>query len=253
MSNDHLASKNPAETGRHHRTDIEGMRALAIGAVLFYHARIPGFEGGYVGVDVFFVISGFLITGAMVRELESSGSVSLAGFWARRAKRLLPAALLALAGAAVISWAWLPITERATFGGDIIAAASYVVNWRFSARSVDYLAEDVGVSPVQHFWSLAVEEQFYIVWPILFLCAVAFARRMGRPRMTSIGITLGLLSVASLVWSIISTAADPPAAFFSTPTRLWEMGAGGFLRSSGLGSRCFRDGCRRSPGGSDWL
>ena len=205
------------------------MRALAIGAVLLYHAGIPGFEGGYVGVDVFFVISGFLITSAMLRELESTDSLSLTGFWARRAKRLLPAALFALAGAALISWAWLPITQRETFGGDIIAAATYVVNWRFSARSVDYLAEDVGVSPVQHFWSLAVEEQFYIVWPILFLVAVAVAKPTGIRRQAVIGAMIVVASVASLLWSITSTSSDPSTAFFSTLTRVWELGAGAGL------------------------
>ncbi|MEM9464949.1 MAG: acyltransferase family protein [Actinomycetota bacterium] len=211
------------------RLDIEGMRAIAIGAVLLYHAGIPGFAGGYVGVDVFFVISGFLITGAMTREIESTGSLSLGQFWARRAKRLLPAALLALAGSAVIAWTWMPVTQRETFGGDIIAAATYVVNWRFGARSVDYLAEDVGASPVQHFWSLAVEEQFYIVWPILVVLALALATKLNRSRTGSLLVVILSVCAASLWWSIVSTADDPSVAFFSTFTRLWELGIGAAL------------------------
>jgi len=127
------------------RPDIEGLRAVAILLVLAYHAGLP-VSGGYVGVDVFFVISGFLISGLLVREVESTGSISLLAFYARRAKRLLPAACVTLVFAAGLT-AWLaPATQRGVFGLDVVAAAAYFVNWRFAARSVDYLAQDVGRS-----------------------------------------------------------------------------------------------------------
>lgn len=134
------------------RPDIEGLRAVAVGLVLLYHAGVDHFAGGFVGVDVFFVISGFLITGLIVREIERTGRLSLLSFYARRAERLLPASSLVLVFSAVVAYALLPVTQRAIFGGDVVAASLYVVNWVFANRSVDYLAEGVAVSPVQHFW-----------------------------------------------------------------------------------------------------
>lgn len=208
------------------RPDVEGMRAVAVWLVLLYHAGFPFLRGGYVGVDVFFVISGFLITGMLVREVQRDGRVSLARFYARRAKRLLPAAALVLVVTALMTWLFLPITDRRTFGGDIVAAALYAVNWRFADRSVDYLAEDVGISPVQHFWSLAVEEQFYIVWPLLLVLVAWWVRRTGRSVRATMGVGLAVIAVPSLLWSITMTADQPAAAFFVSTTRLWELAIG---------------------------
>ena len=205
------------------------MRAIAILLVLLYHANVPGFEGGYVGVDMFFVISGFLITGTMLREIETTNAFSLSRFWARRAKRLLPAAFLALAGSAVITWLWLPVTQREVFGGDIIAASLYVVNWRLGDRSVDYLAEDVGSSPVQHFWSLAVEEQFYIAWPLFIVVALLVASRLRISRTAAVTGVVLVASGISFWWSVTSTRTEPAVAFFSTLTRFWELGIGAGL------------------------
>lgn len=207
------------------RPDIEGLRAVAVGLVLLYHAGVDHFAGGFVGVDVFFVISGFLITGLIVREIERTGRLSLLNFYARRAKRLLPASSLVLVFSAVVAYALLPVTQRTIFGGDVVAASLYVVNWVFANRSVDYLAEGVAVSPVQHFWSLAIEEQFYIVWPLLIVLGVLVARHRGvRLRPT---LALGLVAVVlpSLIWSIHVSGATPTAFFVST-TRLWELGVG---------------------------
>ncbi|GAA2244212.1 SGNH hydrolase domain-containing protein [Promicromonospora sukumoe] len=211
------------------RPDIEGLRAVAIGAVLIYHAGLPFLPGGFIGVDIFFVISGFLITGLLVREVERTGRVSLTQFYARRAKRLLPATALVLTATAAIVWFTSSVTEWRTFGGDIVAAAAYVVNWRLADRSVDYLAEGTTASPVQHFWSLAVEEQFYIVWPLLLVLVTLLVRRTGFKVRPLMGIGLAVIVVPSFVWSVLLTNSNQATAFFVTTTRLWELGIGALV------------------------
>jgi peptidoglycan/LPS O-acetylase OafA/YrhL len=154
------AAAHPAEgepRSSRFRGDVEGLRAVAVGLVLLYHAGLPFIHGGFVGVDVFFVISGFLITTQLVSEVDRTGSVSLVRFYARRAKRLLPAAGVVLVVTTLLTWWFIPDTRWKEIGGDIVGSALYVVNWRLAGRSVDYLAEDSQPSPVQHFWSLAVE------------------------------------------------------------------------------------------------
>jgi peptidoglycan/LPS O-acetylase OafA/YrhL len=221
-----------------HRTDIEGLRALAVGLVLLYHAQVPLFGGGFVGVDVFFVISGFLITSSLLREVERTGTIRMAAFYARRARRLLPASALVLVSTAAAVRLLLPATTWRDFGGDIAASAGYAINWRLAWRSVDYLAEDVIASPVQHFWSLAIEEQFYFVWPLLLLAAAVIARRCGWRAPAVMTATLVLVVIVpSLVWSVIQTAANPTLAFFDTGTRMWELGAGGLVAVMGLRQR----------------
>ena len=165
------STKHPdeAEAGRRFRPDIEGLRAVAIVAVLLCHAGVPFLAGGYVGVDVFFVISGFLITRLLLGELDRSGTISLRGFYARRAKRLLPLSAVLLAAVGVLSMILLSPLRDTEVAGDIIASALYVANWHFAAQSVDYFAQGLEPSPVLHLWSLAIEEQFYLVWPGLML------------------------------------------------------------------------------------
>jgi len=216
----------PARPEHGFRPDIEGLRAIAVVSVLIYHAGLVWTPGGYVGVDVFFVISGFLITSLMVREVERRGRLSLADFWARRARRLLPASALVLAFSAVVAYAWLPVTSRRDFGGDIVAAALYVVNWRLGSREVDYLAENVGASPVQHYWSLAVEEQFYIVWPLIVALVVLLVRSHRR---LALSLVVGALSVASFVYTLSFAVEQPGLAFFFSTTRIWELGVGALL------------------------
>lgn len=211
------------------RTDIEGLRALAIGLVLIYHAGITFLPGGFIGVDVFFVLSGFLITGILVKEVERTGRISLGGFYARRARRLLPAAALALVATAILTWLTASVVEWQTIGWDIASAAVYVVNWRLADRSVDYLAEGIGASPVQHFWSLAVEEQFYIVWPLLLLAVAAVVRVRRLPVRPLMALALTLIVAPSLIWSVVASGATPESAFFVTTTRLWELGIGGLV------------------------
>ncbi|UJH70057.1 acyltransferase [Ornithinimicrobium sp. INDO-MA30-4] len=149
------------------RPDIEGLRAISVLAVVWWHAGIGWLPGGYIGVDVFFVISGYLMTSVLFREAQLHGSVSMSKFYARRARRLLPAALAALSGTALLTVILLPPQRWASIGADIVASAGYVVNWRLAGGAVDYLSQDDPPSPLQHFWSLAVEEQFYFVWPLL--------------------------------------------------------------------------------------
>jgi peptidoglycan/LPS O-acetylase OafA/YrhL len=211
------------------RLDIEGMRTIAVGSVLAFHAGLPWFTGGFVGVDVFFVLSGFLITGLLAREVARTGKVRITNFWARRIKRLLPASATVLAFSALVTYVWLPITQRQDFGGDIVSAAMYVVNWRLADRSVDYLAEDIGASPVQHYWSLSVEEQFYVVWPLLMLVVALVAAR--RWKLGAFGV-LGLVTVASFAYSVQQSHTNPGTAFFVSTTRIWELGIGALLALS---------------------
>jgi len=223
----------PAGTHPGFRPDVEGLRAVAIGTVLLYHAGVPFVPGGFVGVDVFFVVSGFLITGLLVREAERTGRVSLARFYARRVRRLLPAAALVLVVTSALVATLASVVDRRTFGGDVVAAAAYLVNWRLADRSVDYLAEGVGVSPVQHFWSLAVEEQFYVLWPLLVVGATLLAARTRVRARTATVVALVAVVVPSFLWSVALTGSDPARAFFVTPTRLWELGLGGLLALGG--------------------
>ncbi|WP_193606618.1 acyltransferase family protein [Nocardioides lijunqiniae] len=211
---------------RSFRPDIEGLRAVAVLSVLIYHADLVWVPGGYVGVDVFFVISGFLITSLMVREVERRGRLGLADFWARRARRLLPASTVVLVFSAVVALVCLPVNTRKDFGGDIVSAALYVVNWRLGAREVDYLAENVSASPVQHYWSLAVEEQFYIVWPLLIAALVALVRTRWRAALL---VGIAAVTVASFVFTLSYTADQPGLAFFVSTTRVWELGIGALL------------------------
>ena len=223
---DEPPSRSEATPGRGFRGDVEGLRAVAVGLVLLYHAGLSLVPGGFVGVDVFFVISGFLITGLLVKELRKTGRISLAGFYARRAKRLLPATAVVLISTAVLVLMFVPKIHWTEIGGDIVASALYVVNWRLANRSVDYLAEDSGASPLQHFWSLAVEEQYYLVWPVLILLATLWVRRRGRPMTGALWLGLAVIGLPSLAWSIYQTAYEPARAFFITTTRMWELAVG---------------------------
>ena len=211
------------------RRDVQGLRAVAVLLVLAFHAGLP-VPGGFVGVDVFFVLSGFLITGLVADEVARTGRLRLARFYARRARRLLPAAALTLTAVVVATALWLPVTRWRDVAGDVVATSLYVVNWRLADRSVDYLAQDAAASPVQHFWSLAVEEQFYVVWPVLVVALVALARLRGR-LVSRRALVVGVLGVGgvSLAWSVWLTAADPSRAYFVTTTRAWELAAGGLL------------------------
>jgi len=225
-----VTSASPPRSTAVVRPEIQALRALAVGIVVVYHLWPSRLPGGFVGVDVFFAISGFLITAHLLREAVSTGRVSLPQFWARRARRLLPASLLVLVASAVATLVWVPAAQWVQFFREIAASALYVQNWELATNAVDYLAADNDPSPVQHYWSLSAEEQFYIVWPILILIALWFAsKRSATAKRIAIGVVLGVVVVASLALSIWMTETNPAQAYFVTPTRAWEFGLGGLL------------------------
>jgi peptidoglycan/LPS O-acetylase OafA/YrhL len=207
------------------RPDIQGLRALAVGLVLLYHLWPNRLPGGFVGVDVFFVISGFLIGGHLLAEAEGTGRVRLGRFWARRARRLLPASLLVLLFVAVATAALAPTSAKSDFHHQVVGSVFYVQNWVLAQQAVDYLAIGDVPSPVQHYWSLAVEEQLYIGLPLV-LAAVLWLT--GRRRAALVAV-LGVLCLLSFAWSVLSTQSDPGIAYFSTLTRAWEFLAGSLL------------------------
>ena len=211
------------------RGDIEGLRAIAVLAVLAYHAKLGPFHGGYIGVDVFFVISGYLITSLLLRDLAASGAKALPTFWARRARRLLPGSFVVLVATLVVGrWVLDPLAQRDLMR-DGLAATTFTVNIVFAHRQNDYLAAQLAPSPLLHFWSLALEEQFYIGWPILLLAATAVRRRL---RWFPAAL-IGSLLVMSLVLCIRLTPHHQPASFFLLPTRAWELLAGASLAVAG--------------------
>jgi peptidoglycan/LPS O-acetylase OafA/YrhL len=207
------------------RPDLEGLRGIAVLLVLVYHAGVPGLTGGYVGVDVFFVLSGFLITGLLVRELQRTGTVSLPAFYARRARRLLPAAAVCLLVTVAVSAVVLPPLRVPDVTADGIAAALYASNLRFAFEATDYLRAEGAPSPLLHYWSLGVEEQFYVFWPALLLLATRRAADIVRRVAIVAAVVLGL----SLLLSLWLTTANAPWAFYSLPTRAWELGIGALL------------------------
>jgi peptidoglycan/LPS O-acetylase OafA/YrhL len=197
-------------------------------SVVLFHAGLRAVPGGYVGVDVFFVISGFLITGNILRRLDDR-AFTLSGFYANRARRLVPAAFVTIATTCLLAYLILPATRFAQTAHDGLASALYVENWRLAARSVDYLAQGAGASPFQHFWSLGVEEQYYLLWPLLILVGIRVATRFHRSRRVGIGVALGVVLVASFTYSLIYTASHPSEAYYVTTTRMWELSVGGAL------------------------
>ncbi|MGQ0619449.1 MAG: acyltransferase family protein [Panacagrimonas sp.] len=219
-------SRSAGEAASAFRPDIEGLRAVAILLVVAYHAGLSWVPGGYVGVDVFFVVSGYLITGLLVREIETTGRLDFARFYARRARRLLPAAVLVvLVTLLAANFVYSPNELRA-LANSAIAMSLYVSNLWFARGSTDYLAADEARNALLHSWSLSVEEQFYLVWPIFIFLAYRGLRAGTRHRTRLIVAMagLGLLSLIACIWL---TRQAQPWAFFASPTRGWEFAAGG--------------------------
>lgn len=213
---------------RSFRPDIQGLRAIAVLLVVLYHAGVPGINGGYVGVDVFFVISGFLITGKLVREADATGRISFLSFYTGRIRRLLPAAAIVVVVTLGAARLWGSVFQIRSTGWDAILTAVYGINYRLAENGVNYQQQQTGgpESPLQHFWSLAVAEQFYVLWPLLIaLCVLA-----GRRRLHGVLTTVLIAAcAASLYLSITVTATDAPMAYFSIQTRAWELGVGALL------------------------
>lgn len=204
-----------------YRRDIDGLRCLAVLPVVLGHAGLPGFSGGFVGVDIFFVISGYLITGILVKEISTS-TFSIAHFYERRVRRILPALFAVLAVCIAFGWFSLPPDRYESLSKSALATLFFISNIWFWRKTGDYFGPSAELEPLLHTWSLAVEEQFYIVFP-LFLWLVA-----ARGRVAMIA-TILFVSLASLSLSIWATAAEPVANFFLTPTRVWELGLGALL------------------------
>jgi peptidoglycan/LPS O-acetylase OafA/YrhL len=237
-----------SESGPAFRSDVQGMRAVAVLAVIAAHSSTPGFGGGFVGVDVFFVLSGYLITRLILTSIESDGRFRIGAFYARRARRIVPAATVVLAVTVVASVVYLNFLDVIDATRDATWAAFFGANIRFATEGVDYFALEDSPSPVQHYWSLAVEEQFYVVWPLLVALAVLLTRGFRRRRVDKPGedgearetgqrvrrtapvktmLLLALLGGgASLAWSVHRTVVEPTSAYFSTFTRAWELAAG---------------------------
>ena len=206
------------------RPDLQGIRAIAVVLIVLFHAGVPGLSGGYIGVDVFFVLSGYLITGLLVRELGSTGGVGVASFYARRARRILPASFLVLAVTLIASGAILSPIDFASASKDVAASAIYVPNVRFALEQTDYW-HPAAVSPVLHFWSLGVEEQFYLIWPAFLLVAW----RLGARSTRGLGFWVTVVTLGSLLLGIVLTPLNPTASFYLLPTRAWELGLGAML------------------------
>lgn len=172
-----MAAPLPIEEARY-RPHLDGLRAIAVYLVVAFHAGLARATGGFVGVDVFFVLSGYLVTTVLLRDVEEQGRIRLARFYARRVRRLLPAAVVALVVTLV---AYSAVADPVAFAAARSAAKAsflYVANWFFVRRSADYFATDSAENPFLHFWSLAVEEQFYLAWPLLLVGLTALARRL---------------------------------------------------------------------------
>ncbi|WP_022881776.1 acyltransferase family protein [Gryllotalpicola ginsengisoli] len=209
------------------RADVQGLRAIAVAAVLLSHAGVPGVDGGYVGVDVFFVISGFLITGQLLGRLSEQGRIGFADFYARRARRILPASFTVLALTIAGVLVCVPPALRPQSFSDAVAVALYVPNYVLAIRGTDYLA-DTAPSVFQHYWSLGVEEQFYLLWPALLLGLWALAHRVRRRRVL-VGAAMAVVIAVSLAIEVALTGPSQPWAFFSLWTRAWELASGGLL------------------------
>ncbi len=210
------------------RGDIQGLRAIAVSLVVIYHLWPQRLTGGFIGVDVFFVISGFLITSHLMKRPPKTWN-DLVTFWLRRVKRLLPASFLVLGVTLAAIPLVAPVTVWKEWATQVVASTFYIQNWRLASTSVDYLAADNAVSAVQHFWSLSVEEQFYLFWPVIVAALVGLAFMLRKNRTLVVATGIGLIIVGSLVFSAVSTVTEPGIAYFSTFTRAWELAAGALV------------------------
>ena len=218
-------SATRSSNGWAYRPHLDGLRAVAVYLVVAFHAGVARFSGGFIGVDVFFVLSGYLVTGVLLRDLEGpDGRIGLARFYARRARRLLPAAAVTLVVTAIVFESVGGRVEVLDARGAIRAASLYVANWHFIAKSADYFAADLESSPVLHFWSLAVEEQFYLLWPLVFGALYGLARRSGPHRSRVLRGAIAVLALASGGAALRLAESDLERTTAPTPgpTSVWR-------------------------------
>lgn len=222
-----------------YRPEIDGLRALAVVPVVLFHAGVPGFTGGYVGVDVFFVISGYLITSILLKEMEG-GSFSILNFYERRARRILPALFIVLLFSIVTAWHVLLPVDFKFFAQSLVASVLFLANAFFLIKGGDYFAAPLEQAPLLHLWSLAVEEQFYIIFPILLGLVWRFGQR------ATIAV-IGCLFIGSLLASQWATNNFPSFNFYMLPTRAWELllgaGVAAWLRGGGRAGSCNAESC----------
>ncbi len=209
------------------RDDVEGLRAIAVVLVVLYHAGVGWTKGGFVGVDVFFVISGFVITGVLVRELERTGSISFRNFYARRARRILPAGMVVIVATVLVAHHEQNFVTYALTAQDGRWAAAFAANVHFAIVGTDYFAQGQAPSPLLHYWSLAVEEQFYLVWPALIGLVALGSRRASVVRAAAAVVVVG-----SFIWSVSQTSSNPTWAYFSPFTRAWELAVGAVIATT---------------------
>ena len=210
------------------RQDIQALRAIAVVAVILDHL-LHWPQGGFVGVDIFFVLSGFLITGLLLREHDRSGRISFSDFYRRRVKRIMPAAVLVLTVTVAASYIVFSQTRWISTVGDAVASLFFSQNWRLAVESTDYFAQGQATSPLQHFWSLGVEEQFYLVWPWVMVAVFAILLRTRiSPNRTKLflGGVIAVITIASFVWAMWESTHSSSVAYFSTFSRAWELGVG---------------------------
>ncbi len=221
-----IASANipPEHRKKGFRPDIEGLRGIAVLLVVLYHASLPGVNGGYIGVDIFFVMSGYLITGLLLQEMRTNGQIHFLQFYARRARRLLPASAFVVLATLLGSYTALAPVEQKNVSITAVSTALYGSNLRFIHQKTDYLAADANNDPLLHTWSLAVEEQFYFVWPLL-LWATLRKRHESQAR-ARLYVVMVAMTILSFLGSWYLTRYAPPWAFFGSPARAWEFGLG---------------------------
>jgi len=227
---EHVSVAAPARSAT--RKDIQGLRAIAVVAVIFDH--LVGWpSGGFVGVDVFFVISGFLITGLLLREYDREGRISFVGFYKRRVRRIVPAATVTLVVTAAVAFLVFNVGRANQTFWDAVSSFFFFGNWHFAAAGTDYFLAGGPVSPLQHFWSLSVEEQFYFVWPwlmlVIFLIGGRSAKWNSSVARRYVGAAMIVIIIASFGWSLWETSTNPTWSYFSTFSRAWELGIGALL------------------------
>lgn len=219
----------PAAVGSGYRPHLDGLRAVAVYLVVLFHAGVDRFSGGFIGVDVFFVLSGYLVTQLLLRDHRACGRIRFARFYSRRFRRLLPAAFVALVATAIVYTAIASPGEMQTAIGGFKAAFTYVTNWFFIRQSSNYFGGNVNASPVQQFWSLAVEEQFYFVWPLILSGLLVVTARAGRWSRRALQVAVALGGLLSLGWALHLSSYDLSRAYYGTDTRAYQLLAGASL------------------------
>ena len=229
-------SPEPAVAARyeraHYRPQLDGLRAVAVYLVVAFHAGIAAFSGGFIGVDVFFVLSGYLVTKLLLRDFAAAGRINLRRFYARRFRRLLPASFVTLIITAIVFTAIASPSDAASALGGFRSAFLYVANWHFIGQSNDYFAANVNTNPVVHFWSLAVEEQFYVLWPLLLAFAYGMTRRAGDRQFAVLRAVVAVAFVISMVGALHIATTNLNRAYYGTDTRAYELLGGALVAMS---------------------